>query len=382
MDIEDGNNYYDNREDSQHEENYTYEEFENIIENESYSIDIPYKWYQRSIYKSEYRQIEYYYYYDEKETFIDKIKFIIENYDDDDDEFPQFSNKLYMFLKKVKSHELNFFFDVNYINRKLKNIIDKKRELLSNIIQRKEIEKLINFYEENKVLIKDINSLEYDVLTMAIINDFSVDHLKTIINLFSYSILNYEIPKKYFDDAITPAVYSIVLDKYDICNFLISEGADINYGLIDFEDFSNTIIEFLHKHKKLTSERIFYIIGTLKEEYHLIDELKISLTIIKKLMYFRESECLPILLREYVIYKGFRNQWYKLALRYGNYEIIDYLYTIDDNSAENKTKIIFDEIIKNNKENIIYTLIKIINNEELSYYFNEYILKTKSNKSN
>jgi len=382
MDIEDGNNYYDNREDSQHEENYTYEEFENIIENESYSIDIPYKWYQRSIYKSEYRQIEYYYYYDEKETFIDKIKFIIENYDDDDDEFPQFSNKLYMFLKKVKSHELNFFFDVNYINRKLKNIIDKKRELLSNIIQRKEIEKLINFYEENKVLIKDINSLEYDVLTMAIINDFSVDHLKTIINLFSYSILNYEIPKKYFNDDITPAVYSIVLDKYDICNFLISEGADINYGLIDFEDFSNTIIEFLHKHKKLTSERIFYIIGTLKEEYHLIDELKISLTIIKKLMYFRESECLPILLREYVIYKGFRNQWYKLALRYGNYEIIDYLYTIDDNSAENKTKIIFDEIIKNNKENIIYTLIKIINNEELSYYFNEYILKTKSNKSN
>jgi len=382
MDIEDENNYYDNREDSQHEENYSYEEFENIIENESYSIDIPYKWYQRSIYKSEYRQIEYYYYYDEKETFIDKIKFIIENYDDDDDEFPQFSNKLYMFLKKVKSHELNFFFDVNYINRKLKNIIDKKRELLSNIIQRKEIEKLINFYEENKVLIKDINSLEYDVLTMAIINDFSVDHLKTIINLFSYSILNYEIPKKYFDDAITPAVYSIVLDKYDICNFLISEGADINYGLIDFEDFSNTIIEFLHKHKKVTSERIFYIIGTLKEEYHLIDELKIPLTIIKKLMYFRESECLPILLREYVIYKGFRNQWYKLALRYGNYEIIDYLYTIDDNSAENKTKIIFDEIIKNNKENIIYTLIKIINNEELSYYFNEYILKTKSNKSN
>jgi len=262
----------------------------------------------------------------------------------------------------------------------LKNIIDKKRELLSNIIQRKEIEKLINFYEENKVLIKDINSLEYDVLTMAIINDFSVDHLKTIINLFSYSILNYEIPKKYFDDAITPAVYSIVLDKYDICNFLISEGADINYGLIDFEDFSNTIIEFLHKHKKVTSERIFYIIGTLKEEYHLIDELKIPLTIIKKLMYFRESECLPILLREYVIYKGFRNQWYKLALRYGNYEIIDYLYTIDDNSAENKTKIIFDEIIKNNKENIIYTLIKIINNEELSYYLNEYILKTESNK--
>ena len=64
--------------------------------------------------------------------------------------------------------------------------------------------------------------------------------------------------------------------------------------------------------------------------------------------------------------------WYKLALRYGNYEIIDYLYTIDDNSAENKTKIILDEIINNNKENIILTLIKIINNEELSYYLNEY----------
>ena len=380
MYIEDENNYDDNKDDSQNEENYSYEEIENIIENESYSIDIPYKWYQRSIYKSEYRQIEYYCYYDKKETFIDKIKYIIENYDDDDDEFPQFSNKLYVFLKKVKCHELNIFFDVNYINRKLKNIIDKKRELLSNIIQIKDIEKLINFYEKNKVLIKDINSLEYDALTMAIINDFSVDHLKTIINLFSYSILNYEIPKKYFDDAITPAVYSIVLDKYDICNFLISEGADINYGLIDFQDYSNTIIEFLYKHKKISSERIFYIIGTLKEEYHLIDELKIPLIIIKKLMYFRESECLPILLKEYAIYKGFRNQWYKLALRYGNYEIIDYLYTIDNKSAENKTKIILDEIIKNNKENIIYTLIKIINNEELSYYLNEYILKTESNK--
>ena len=113
MGIEDDNNYYDNSEDSQNEENYSYEEFENINENESYSIDIPYKWYQRSIYKKEYRQIEYYCYYDKKETFIDKIKFIIENYDDDDDEFPQFSNKLYIFLKKVKSHELNFFFDVN-----------------------------------------------------------------------------------------------------------------------------------------------------------------------------------------------------------------------------------------------------------------------------
>jgi len=47
-------------------------------------------------------------------------------------------------------------------------------------------------------------------------------------------------------------------------------------------------------------------------------------------------------------------------LRYGNYEIIDYLYTIDYNSAENKTKIIYDEIIKNNKENIIHTLIWFI----------------------
>jgi len=138
---------------------------------------------------------------------------------------------------------------------------------------------------------------------MAFINDFSVDHLKTIINLFSYSILNYEIPKKYLNDDIISVVYSIVLDEYDICNFLISEGADINYGLIDFQDFSNTVIEFLYKHKKISTKRIFYIIGTLKEEYHLIYEFKIPLTIIKKLMYFRESECLPILLKNMLFIK-------------------------------------------------------------------------------
>jgi len=31
-----------------------------------------------------------------------------------------------MFLKKVKYHELNIFFDINYINREIKKFLTKK----------------------------------------------------------------------------------------------------------------------------------------------------------------------------------------------------------------------------------------------------------------
>ncbi|OUM57462.1 hypothetical protein PIROE2DRAFT_17556 [Piromyces sp. E2] len=204
---------------------FTKEQFEEFINTERFGVRLPYQWYQKSIFQKQYNQLEYFYYYDEKISLIYNIKNIT-NYNEK--EFPNFMVKLYEFFKKVKYHELKISIDINYINKILDKILIIKRQLLTEIIINNNMSELSKFFERNEILIDDINSSNYDVLTEAIKYGLPTKYIDKIINLFSYSILDYEIPNNIFGYSLTPAVYSIILEKYDICSFLISQGAD-NY---------------------------------------------------------------------------------------------------------------------------------------------------------
>ncbi|ORX38090.1 hypothetical protein BCR36DRAFT_417062 [Piromyces finnis] len=245
---------------------------------------------------------------------------------------------------------------------------------LSKIIKNQNMERIFYFYQENGILINDINSSEYDVLTNCITSGFSIDSLKTIINLFSYTNFNYEIPNTITNEPTTLIVYSLLISRRDVCTFLISKGADINYKFLDKDNSFNTIIQFLIHQNNLSYEDFCYIIETLKNKCKKIEKLKIPQHILKLLIKKKRNEMFLLLANEFLHYNDFQNEWYTFALKNNNYKIIENLFVMDKRSSEKKVKYILKELKKaGGDDKNAYTLSIKIKNHEFIKYFNKYV---------
>ncbi|ORX39521.1 hypothetical protein BCR36DRAFT_375517, partial [Piromyces finnis] len=194
------------------------ENFDKIVMCER-SFDIPYQWYYRCIYQNTYDQFKFFSCYDSRKSLKSKIEYIIKNFDEA--EHPGFSTKLYEFFIQYKYNNNNIclnyklMLDNNQVKRCMDKIINEKRNKLNNIIKECDIEKLICFYQDNDALMDNINDSNYDVLSNAISFGLPLNFIESIINLFSYSNFDYEVPKNIFAETITPAVYSLLLSRSD-----------------------------------------------------------------------------------------------------------------------------------------------------------------------
>ncbi|ORX38089.1 hypothetical protein BCR36DRAFT_313613 [Piromyces finnis] len=290
--------------------------------------------------------------------------------------YPGFSLKLYEFIinYKYKNIFLNNILDINHLNRYLNKILIKKRMELSQFIKNGNMERIFYFYQENEILISDINSSDYDVLTNCITSGFSIDSLKKIISLFSYTNFNYEIPNSLINESVPLVIYTLLINRRDVCTFLISKGADINYRFLDKDNSFNNVIQFLIHQKNFSYENFDYIIEILKNKFKKIEKLNIPQYILKLLIKEKKNKTFLLLVKEFLHYNDFQDEWYTFALKNDNYKIIENLFVIDKRSSEQKVKYILKELKKaGGDDKNTYILSTTIKNHEFLKYFNRYI---------
>jgi len=336
-----------------------------IIDNERSKIQFPFKWYLNSLKKEEYKNIELFNFYEGKENIVNIIMNLNE---------PLLKYKL---LLKLKNNELNFTIDNNMINRSLEKAINEQRKNLSHLIKNNNINLLTEFLSENNIMLEHINSNDYDALATSIRENVKFDIFELIVKRFSYDIYDYNIPNDINNDFITPLVYSLINDRFDICSYLIMRGADINYGFLN-EQNENIILEFLYNQEKLSINNTKYILNFLFEEKKLIEKIEIRDKLINNLIINKKNDIATLMIKfKHKISGKFYNKAYEISLKNYNFSMIDNLYEIDtDKSMKKLEKIITQiNIIEGgiHFHKYIYNLKGIIENEELKNLINNFI---------
>jgi len=183
------------------------------------------------------------------------------------------------FIQWIERHTLN----LSLTAQELKTLehTEKIRADLQSIILSEDLDQLQSYIMNNKISIASLNHREYDILIHTIENKGTAIEIINYLMSF-YPTLNYYIVK----DGIvygTPLSVAISQKKFTIADKLLSQGADLNYSILNlsyFDEYEN-VFDFLyrrHHHLLLHSiETIRYIFNhrihmTSKIMTHLIYE--------------------------------------------------------------------------------------------------------------
>jgi len=362
--------------------------FESFLKNEKKNLIIPYKWYKDAILNENYHHIDFFKKFDQDIVFEKKIINIW--WSVNQRYLPQEQKKFVIFFKKCKYHNISITLDPNLINRALNSIIKTKRKQIKMDMYLNNWNALSLYLQENSYLLDDINTEYFDTLSLGIFNGIPINHLNEIIHYFSYTVFDYIIPYDMMNDNISPVTLSIVLNRFDICMHLLSLGADINYKMMDRSGTNNAILECLCKHKKLNVNTLNFIFNKLRDEYHYINKIQISMSLLKTVIKNESKDVILLLTKEYQKADRFKNSWYRYALTYQKLELIDHLFYQDPKSPRYKVWSIMFEIQKfSNSLKLMFDLKKITKIEDLSisiiFYLKSYkkkLLKIKNKNKN
>jgi len=356
---------------------YTDNEFFNFLkkERQKYFV-IPMDWYLNCIKYGKYDILELFYRYEKKSDFSDTI---MENYYSHG---KVFLSNLFILTKMIINKKIKFNIDNS---AKLHDVIlYRQREELKTIISNNSVIDLFLFLKINKKNLEEINSENFDVLYYAIKYNRNITDIRSIIDNFNYSNFNYLFQIKDDDDNnenITPLMYALEKQRFDICNMLLMYGADINYKMLD-ENMNNIILIELYERGQLNVEIIHYLFKLYKE-YNIFQNKKllVSKNLIKALIMNYRNDCFIILINELINETNhFDNSWYETALECNNFTLIDELYKIDKKDSMAKIEYFKDLANKSEKYlQSIYALLFFSSNEELKSFIYYYIISCFNN---
>jgi len=358
--------------------------FENFLQNGKKNLIIPCKWYKDAILNENYHHIDFFKKFDQDIVFEKKIINIW--WSVNQRYLPQEQKKFVIFFKKCKYHNISITLDPNLINRALNSIIKTKRKQIKMDMYLNNWNALSLYLQENCYLLDDINTEYFDTLALGIFNGIPINHLNEIIHYFSYTVFDYIIPYDMMKDNISPVILSIVLNRFDICMHLLSLGADINYKMMDRSGTNNVILDCLAKHKKLNVNTLNFIFNKLRDEYHYINKIQISMSLLKYVIQNESKDIVLLLTKEYQKMDRFKNSWYRYALTYQKLELIDHLFYQDPKSPRYKVWSILFEVQKfPHNLKLMLNLKKVTKIEELSlsiiFYLKTYKKKLLKNKN-
>jgi len=339
--------------------------FESFLKKEKENLVIPYNWYKDAILNENYHYIDYLKNFDQDIAFEKKIINIWWSVNQRN--LPQEQKKFVIFFKKCKYHNISITLDPNLINRALNSNIKTKRKQIKMDMYLKNWNALSLYLQENGYLLDDINSENFDALSLGIFYGIPINYLNEIIHYFSYSVFDYIIPFDMMNDNISPVILSILLNRFDICLHLLSLGADINYKMMDRSGTNNAIFDCLCKHKKLNVNTLNFIFNKLRDEYHYIGKIQISMSLLKYVIQNESKDVILLLTKEYQKMDRFKNSWYRYALTFQKLELIDHLFHQDPKSSRYKAwSIIFEMKKFPHSLKLMLDLKKVTKIEDLS----------------
>eukprot|EP00833_Pecoramyces_ruminatium_P006548 jgi/Orpsp1_1/1180580/evm.model.c7180000073966.1 len=154
---------------------------------------------------------------------------------------------------------------VNIENTFNTNLIPEKRIMdLIEIFKRNDLEELQNYVTLNIIELDDLNSEEFDILTIALEYRVSVNIIKFIISKCHYSTLNYEKDYYYIkkNKIKIPLFMAVAKNDFSTAELLLEKGANINmtvkYGI---NNEPTDIVNFLYSIKCLNNKNLKFILN-------------------------------------------------------------------------------------------------------------------------
>ncbi|ORX79989.1 ankyrin [Anaeromyces robustus] len=261
-------------------------------------------------------------------------------------------------------------------------MFNQRRQSILEIIKNNNTIDLKKYLQLNNVILKDLNTNNFDVLINAIENNASVETIDYLLKICQYETLNYSIIENN-NVKKSPLFSAIGYNNFKVANFLLERKADINF-------MNNQIIEYLYNINLLNKQNLKYILNNgfnVRDNINsnmickLIDSLQTDIIkiIFKHIIY--DNNFILSLLKCYknkcplsdqhlnLIFRKEKNKikidenMYKKAKGTDNYEILNLLFNCDG-SDENVIKKRIDK----------YELLEIAVKNNI-YHLADYILK-------
>jgi len=398
------------------------------VQKEKNKIPINDWWYKKALDKNNYNAFKILFDHDsrEKDEILRKIFKLYDYYDKNDE-----CEKSETFIKKLKDPQFKISLDSIYFDN-MKNILEQKKSI-THLIKNGNIEEFEKYLRTHKIILNQSNHREnywrnedgFDILIYAIENDASLDMIKYIISLYdnlNYSnkcYFNYKFDFDYFheknsnndynnyyieEDADfryyfrnsykspirTPLYSAIINKKYEIIDFLIEKGVDINFRLNDSND--GDIIHLLHKFHQLNEENLTFVLRHGFNIKRIIDNIDQELK--TKNSYLLNYLFIGVVFKEYLSQESkkedqnkdvlIKDEWYKIAIDKCFYNLMEILLKYE---PRDKT-IVFDYLYglfendddKNYSPGKQYIFINHIKNKDLKQQISQYFMNKVTNK--
>jgi len=230
---------------------------------------------------------------------------------------------------------------------------NRRRKIIKNLVdifKKKDIIELKNYLNSNNIKLKLLNNRYSDVLIIAIDCCSGINIIKNIIQQCQYDTLNYTIENHHNYDDIRNSPLSMAIRKKDftVADYLIDNGADINYFSFHVNDtcqmkylisrgmdITNAFI------KEIISQNKTNILRYIFKQYIYNDQYILSFIEIHKRLHPLSNKNIQNKIEKEKNKINFNYSLYKMAINKTNYEAVTILLKNDNRDKKIIMKNIF-----------------------------------------
>jgi len=230
-------------------------------------------------------------------------------------------------------------------------VINKKetKERIIELINNNNVNKLQQYIQDNGIEIKQFNNNFTDILITSIENGVSIEMVEFIINHGKYKTMNYIIHGSPEYIRKTPLSSAIKNNNFELADYLIDYGAEINYIPYDIlkiilgkQNYKYFLRKGIHITTNLINnlikDNLNYFLEQFLKNYIYCNEFILNLLSIYKSKNTLSNKQLENIIDNEKNKINIHDSMYKIAIEKDNYEAINILYNFDTRT----TSVIFN----------------------------------------
>ncbi|ORX82440.1 hypothetical protein BCR32DRAFT_267661 [Anaeromyces robustus] len=222
-------------------------QLQDMVNQEINKINFTPSQYIDAVESENYKLLDIYYRYDTRNKL--KVLYNILHAFEKDDLNHENSNKKFIFIEKVKNHQICFSFPIYFLD--IIANYDKKRNKINDLIGKNQYYELMQFLKNEHIIPFYFKNSIFDILILSIDHEAPLDFIEYLVSTpyyqFNYTINNYQ----------SPLYMALSHNNFQIANLLLEKGATLNYPLSDDKD---DITQCLYKQNKLNFKNLYYIL--------------------------------------------------------------------------------------------------------------------------
>lgn len=266
--------------------------------------------------------------------------------------------------------------------------IREKRSNVSKMIEANDLDRLKHYILENDVDLKLMNNKNFDTLIHAIECNASTSLISFIINNCNYKTLNYYYYKRSIGN-VSPLLFSILKNNFNVSNFLLSNNANINFQIGNEDMFS-----CLYKQEQLTVKNLNYLLDhniDAPSSYFINNLINNSQNLLLKIIfkhyafdfsfiqnllncYKNRIPLTPVQLKKIIKRFEFDESMYDTSINKDNFEALDLLFRYDIKDEYESTNKLFKILDRNDNKRKKDYFIEEVNNKRIKVPIDDHFI--------